>query len=110
MDRFDNDLREALRRSEAPPGLAARVMAQARKMGKATPRRPSFAWRWAATAAAVLVLIAGSFLYRDRVRQAEGEKAKEQVMFALRVTGAKLQGVRERLSEIQERRIDTSLK
>jgi hypothetical protein len=56
-------------------------------------------WRWAVTAAAVLVLTAGFAFHRERLRRIEGEKVKEQVMLALRVTGSKLLEIRTHLEE-----------
>jgi hypothetical protein len=97
MSRLDDALREALRREEPPDGFAERVLAR-------IDRRPEerAAWRgwlagfraprlrWA-TAFAAAALVIGGFEYRaQRVEQAEGERAKEQVMLALRITGTKL--------------------
>jgi len=66
-----------------------------------------FNWRWAAAAVAVvLVLTAGSLGYRERMRRAEGEKAREQVLLALRLTGSELRGVQERLARLQQRVIE----
>jgi hypothetical protein len=38
-------------------------------------------------------------------QQARDEKAKEQLMVALRITGSKLRNVQERLSTIQQRAV-----
>ena len=97
MNSFDRDLHEALRRQEPPPGFAEKLLARARE-SDARPKR-SFAWRWAAAAAAVLVLTSGPLLYREHLRQLEGERAKEQVMLALRLTGAKLQEIKTHLEK-----------
>ena len=97
MSPFDKDLREALQRQQPPLGFANRVLARAHDAE--ARRRFSMMWRWAATAAAVLVLTAGPMIYRERLRRIEGEKVKEQVMLALRVTGSKLLEIRTHLEE-----------
>jgi hypothetical protein len=94
MSRLDDALREALRREEPPDGFAERVMARI----QAAPdragawagwldafRRPH--WRWA-TAIAAVALAVGAAEYRNQ--RVEGERAKDQVMLALRITGSKL--------------------
>ncbi|HYR83283.1 MAG TPA: hypothetical protein VE422_04315 [Terriglobia bacterium] len=105
MNPFDKELRESLQRREPPPGFADRVLNRARQLDS----RPKhfFSWRWAAaTAAAVLVLATGSLGYREYSRRAEGERAKEQVMLALRLTGSELRGVQDRLARAQRRVIE----
>jgi hypothetical protein len=71
-------------------------------------RRPRavIAWRWLAAASAVLVLTAGSLVYRRLQQWSEGERAKEQVIFALQVTGSELRGIQERLARMQQRVIE----
>lgn len=92
MSPFDKDLRDALTRQEPPSGFAEQILA---RTGRRQPRsRFSPIWRWAAAAAAILIMTSGLFIYRERVRQAEGEKAKEQMMYALRLAGSKLRDIR----------------
>ena len=102
MNPFDKDFREALQRREPPPGFAEKVLSRARQLDS-RPKR-FFTWRWAA--AAVLVLTVGSLEYREHLRRIEGERAKEQVMLALRLTGSELRGVQERLARVQQRVIE----
>ena len=106
MKPFDDNLREALRRRQPPAGFAERVLA---RIPETTPqgRKPSFRWQWiAAAAAAVVALTIGLSFYRGNLRRSEGEKAKEQVMLALRVTGSKLRGVQERVGAAERRTIE----
>jgi hypothetical protein len=107
MSRLDDAFREALRRQEPPDGFAERVMSriQARpeRVGVwagllAAFRRPRLRW---ATALAAAALVVGAVEYRnERERRAEGERAKEQVMLALRITGGKLRLVQARVQRI----------
>ena len=97
MSRLDDAFREALRREEPPDGFAERVMARI----QAAPEPASFwaGWlagfrrprlRWAAALAGVALAV-GAVEYRSqRQTQAEGERAKDQVMLALRITSGKL--------------------
>ncbi|MBO0856906.1 MAG: hypothetical protein J2P21_00320 [Chloracidobacterium sp.] len=111
MNHFDDELKRALRREEPSPDFTDRVMrrlAELQKRGKPMEKaewlgrlteffRPT-QMKWAmAGAMAVLMVIAGlGVLYRrenERRRLAEiaeGERAKEQVMLAMRIASAKL--------------------
>ena len=78
MDWLEQELRQALERKEPDPGFDARVRARMH-------RRP----QWLAIAAAVLVTIGAG----EGWRRHEGQVAKEQVMAAMRIAGAKLNRV-----------------
>ena len=103
MSRLEDELRNALRREEPSPGFAARVMARAQAVSP--PRRwlPWPALRWAGSLAAVAVIAGGVVYERERRMHAEGEKAKEQVMLALHITGSKLQSIKEKIHEMDSR-------
>ena len=104
MNQLERDLRESLGRRQPPPGLADRVLARTRQP---EPRRIS--WAWLAAAAMVLLMIGGIGVVREQRRQAEGEKAKQQLMAGLRITGSKLSQVQARLTRIQERAVQPRL-
>jgi len=95
MNELDNLLKDALQRREPPPGFAERVMAR-------VPRRPPvFAWwRQMAAIAALLVVTVSSAMY-ERHREMErrrAEQASQQLIFALRLTAAKLERVKFRVA------------
>ncbi len=105
MSQFDDELKRALERMEPPEGFTERVLARV----AAERRRPSFrerlaAWltgprlQWAVAGALCLLIVAGVGYQRHAERQAEGERAKEQVMLALQITAHEIhiaqQGVR----------------
>lgn len=100
MSRLEDELREALRRREPPAGFAERVLGRARARATGRRRPPLLQWRWLAAAAALVVLAAGLHLMEERRRRQEGERAKEQVMLALRLTGAKLRLAEQRVQQV----------
>ena len=99
MNQFERDLRESLRRRDPPGDFAAKVLARTRE----TESRSVFSWRWLAVAALVLVMIGGTLFIQEQQRQVENERAKEQLMVALRITGTKVKEVQDRLNAIQDR-------
>jgi hypothetical protein len=97
---FDSDLRDQLRARPAPLGFADRVMARVAATDRA-PRRAHFPfarplWRWAAVAALVAVTVLGG-LEHDRQQRIAGERAREQVLLALRITGTTLRQVQQKV-------------
>lgn len=104
MSQFERDLRETLRHRNPPEGFAESVLKRARR----SEARTTFG-RWLAVAALLVVMIGGGALVWQQHRQAEGEKAKEQLMAGLRITGSKLRSVQGRLATIQQRTIQSIL-
>jgi hypothetical protein len=93
---FEQQLRKALEREEAPPWLAARVIAAANR--EPLHRR----WwqlhsRWAPIALAGIVLFTGLVWEAGYVRRqrAEAEQAKQRLELALTITGAKLRKIQQ---------------
>jgi hypothetical protein len=103
MSRLEDALREALRREEPPAGFTERVMA---RVGRPVAEPPSglFA-RWTAAfrrpalrlAAAGVLAVLVAVGVQHRQRQLRAEAAREQVLIALRLTGAALDSVREQV-------------
>ncbi len=106
-DRFDEELRSALRREDAPPNFAERVLART-----AQQTAPPTLWdrilratqlpalRFAAAALLCVAVVGGSLEYRHREQEKRaGEAAKQQLMLALRITGAKLQYVQAKVNQ-----------
>ena len=96
---LEDDLKRALRRVPAPEGFAERVrtVILSRADDEGSQPQRSFAtlrmtgqW-WRAIAATLLLgAILGGYGVRETVRRREGERAKEQVLLALRITGTQL--------------------
>ena len=88
MQSFEDELRSALRRKEPSPDFADRVLA---RVPTGLPRRPLGPARrpWAAGVAALaasVLLASGAVGYRYY----QGERAKSQVLLAVRIAAAKL--------------------
>jgi hypothetical protein len=105
-DKLEQELKKALRRVEPPAGFAERVLARAAKE-KAEPARVRVRWpwfgmmgmRWAVTCA-LCVVIAGSAMVYQHERNEKGERAKQELMLALRITSSKLQIATEGVRQI----------
>jgi hypothetical protein len=120
MNHFDEELKLALRREEPSPDFTDRVMARVAELQKREKSRERMGWlkrlaeffqppqmRWAtAGAMAVLLVIAGFGVHHRRESErkrlaeiAEGERAKEQVMLAMRIASAKLNVAQKKVRE-----------
>jgi hypothetical protein len=121
MNRFDEELKQALRREEPSPDFTDRVMERVAELQRQEKPREKTEWlrklleffqpprmKWAmAGAMAGLLLIAGFILHSSRESErrrlaeiAEGERAKEQVMLAMRIASAKLNVAQKKVNEI----------
>jgi uncharacterized protein HemX len=96
---LEDELRSALRRQEPSPDFTERVLA---RVAAAPVRRASRPWvRWVAAIAAALLLAAGGFEYR----QYQGERAKGQVLLAVRIAGGKLNKAHRKVQMLTHRSI-----
>ncbi len=101
MNRLDDALREALRRQDPGPEFTARVLTAA------AGAQPGVNWWWAprlrwatAGALACLLLVGGSFEYRREREERQGRLAKQQLVLALHIAGAKLNLARDRVQQL----------
>jgi len=122
MTRFEDELKNALSRQEAPHGFADRVLASAAEQASQPPRA---AWRdswlkvftqprvptlvrWAALAVVSSALVLGGIHYRNVQRErVQGEAAKQRLLMALRIAGSKLQLARTRVDQINSDQINS---
>ena len=97
---IENELNEALARKSPPPGFTARVMTAIESEARVGRRQRTRAW-WQWSAAALLLMAIGGGTTAHYIEQRrEGERAKAQVLLALRITGAKLRDTREHVRAI----------
>lgn len=121
MNRFEEKLKQALRREEPSPDFTDRVMARIARLPQTQEQekeREHVGWlrrlvaffeppamKWAmAGAMACLLVLAGVAIHNARERRraieiAEGERAKEQVMLAMRIASAKLNVAQKKVQE-----------
>lgn len=126
MSRLENELRSALSREEPSPDFTDRVMARIQSLPAKTEqeKREKIGWlskiiaifepfqlKWAMAAAlAILMLFAGLSLYRYRENQrmlaeiAEGERARQQVLLAMKLTSEKLNFAHRKVQQSVESR------
>lgn len=96
MQLEDKDLERLLRRERPPAGFAARVMQRVDD----EERRSRSTW-WRAAAAAVLLTIIGSgWMAHHEIERRRGERAKAQVLLALRITSAKMNAARDHVRDL----------
>jgi hypothetical protein len=105
---FEDALKHALHRQDAPEDFTQRVMA--RVTAQESPQQPARdSWltlftqpfvRWAALAAVAAAMILGVHIYTVRRERAQGEAAKQRLMLALRVAGSKLQLAKAKVNEM----------
>jgi type VI protein secretion system component VasF len=95
-DDFEKELRSQLQARAAPPDFADRVMARI----SAERPRPAWQplWRWAAVAAVLAVTVFGG-IEHNRQQRIAGERARAQVLLALRITGNTLHQVEDKVSQ-----------
>jgi hypothetical protein len=110
MTPFEQELKKALARREPSADFTGRLFARLAKE-EAVPSSP---WwrsllRWPsrltpafAMVCTLIVVTGGTLLYkRQEERALQGERAKEQVLLALRITGQKLHATRRQVHEVE---------
>lgn len=104
MDDFEKELREQLQARSAPGGFADRVMARVPVRQASRGTFLGFGlpvWRWAVAAVLVAAMVLGG-VQRDHQRRLAGERARQQVLLALRITGSTLRDVQQKVSARDE--------
>jgi anti-sigma-K factor RskA len=105
MAEFEQQLARALERHEPGVGFTSRVLAAAAQQQPVRSRWR--AWRWvlverAAPVMAALLVVAGGVFYQKRERTERGEAAKQQLLLAVKIAGAKLHDAQQRVVSIGE--------
>jgi hypothetical protein len=95
---LERDLRQALRRESPPAGFAERVAARIARDER--QRQAPMRWRAIAASMALAAIVAGWSAHEHARRVAEGERARDQVLLALRIAGAKVKYAQDQVREI----------
>ncbi len=103
MNELEQRLRKVLARRDAPSGFTERVLSEALDVGVAHSGRGH---AWLAAAAIVVVVAGGAVVDAELHRRARGERAKQEVLTALRVTGSVLNTVSDEIRELRSRRME----
>lgn len=95
LEDLERDLRAGLTARPAPNGFAEKVLARVASSEASRQPRPALFRHWRAALAAALiaaVLLAAGFWQR-RQRRIAGERARAQVILALRITNSTLDAI-----------------
>ena len=104
---IDHELRDALRRKEAPRDLAERVLERIKEAPAPPSRRPaqtSGIRRWLAAAAVLALAAGGADQYYKQQQAAETARVREELRTALQITNDTLAHVQSKLSPPAENR------
>ena len=116
MSYLEEDLKRALRREEPPADFADRVLA---RLNRPAPepswwerfsvlmRPPRLQWVALCLIVSVILPVATMQYHKEQQYRAEGERAKAQLLFAVRMAGSKLHQAQRKVLETG--RMDTSL-
>jgi hypothetical protein len=117
MNPSEENLREALRRKDAPPGFSNRVLARVRDL----PAREKSPWerfrafiarpalRWAAAVLCLAIAVSVAYRGRQERQRREGEMARMQVKQALHIASVKLNAARKMVQEVNQRTTQSRL-
>ena len=94
---LESDLQRALRRESPPAGFASRVMQRIERDEAPAVRRK---WWRAVAASLTLTAVLGAWGAREVHQRREGERAKEQVLLALRIAGEKVRYAKTEVRDI----------
>lgn len=96
FDNLERDLREGLAERSAPDGFAEKVLAGVTNQRARRESRPTLFLHWRSALAAVLiaaVLITAVLWQRQRQQRIAGERARAQVILAMRITSSTLDAI-----------------
>ncbi len=106
MDDFEQELRQAMERRPAPPGLKRKLMDQRSRRQTQRLWSRTILWQRLAAGLVLAAVLAGGVTWRDYEARREGEAARDQVLTALRITSHALNQVNTQLTTAH-RRADT---
>ncbi len=88
---IERELQSALRRKSPDAGFSSRLMERIKMEDRRPLLSPRAGHRWRAVAAAgLLTVVLGGWTVHEIAEQRQGERARDEVLLALRITSAKL--------------------
>jgi hypothetical protein len=99
MDEFEHELKQALERRPAPPGLKRKVLERRNRQRMERLRSRAAMWQRLAACLVLAGVLGGGLAWRNREERRKGEAAREQVLTALRITGHALDEMKAQLAE-----------
>jgi hypothetical protein len=101
IDDFERELRDAMERRPAPPGLKRRIMARRVEQKVVEIRHPGgMVWLERIAASMIFAAVAGSAAFwHYQEQEIRGEEVRQQVFTALRITNHALQQMNAQLAE-----------
>ena len=99
---LERELKQSMQRRRPPAGFTQRVMTRLdeEEFGRRSRRQVPRWVPWAVAASLIIAGTGGGGWYHQRQQQARAEKARDQLLFALQVTGEKLDHVRSKVRSI----------
>ena len=94
---LETDLKRALRRESPAAGFSSRVLA---RISESEPAAIRHNWWRAAAASAALAVLLGGYGTHKAIEYRRGERAREQVLEAMRIAGEKISYAREEVRQI----------
>lgn len=98
---IEQDLKNALRRKDAPAGFTDRVMKAVRNDASRPATQHWRGWR-AVAAAGVLTAMLGGWTAHKVIERREGQRAAAEVRIAMHITSEKLQEAQDKVRQIGE--------
>ena len=98
LEEFEREMRQALERRPAPPGLKRKVMAERNRLHAERLRGRRVLWQRLAASVALAAAVCSVLTWREREEERKGEEARRQVMIALRITGHALNQMKTQLA------------
>jgi hypothetical protein len=98
MDEFEREVRQALERRPAPPGLKRKVMDQRSRLRTQRIRNHMVIWQRLAASVVLAGVLCGGLAWHEREEKRKGEAARQEVLTALRITGRALNEMKTQLA------------
>ena len=98
IDKFEQELRQALLRRPAPPSLKRRILDQRSRRRTLCIHDRMVFWQRIAACFVLAAMLGGGFTWRHIDQQRKGEAARQQVLTALRITNHALNEMNARLA------------